>query len=146
MREAAEWLAATVAVTSGLAGAWAAWCWWRVEDRRSAWRALRAAQGVAVAQAAGAGVLVLGGFDPDGLFWLYALLPVAVMFIAEQLRIASAETVLESRGLPDARAVGALEPRAQRSVVVAILRRELGVLAVSALVVAFLALRAMAAV
>ena len=43
------------------------------------------------------------GFDPaDGLYWLYALLPVAVSFVAEQLRVASAETVLDARGLENA--------------------------------------------
>jgi hypothetical protein len=93
-------------------------------------------------QAIGAGVLAASGFEPDdGLFWLYALLPVGVFFVAEQLRVASAEAVLEARGLPDAQAVGALPEAEQRSVVLQILRRELGVLAAAAAVVAFLALR-----
>jgi hypothetical protein len=54
----------------------------------------------------------------------------------------SAEQVLENRELPDAQAVGALPEAEQRSVVVAIMRRELGVMALAALVVAFLSLRA----
>jgi hypothetical protein len=83
------------------------------------------------------------GFHPaDGLFWLYALLPVAVGFVAEQFRAASAQTVLDARDLPDAQAVGRLDEAGQRSVVLAILRRELGVMALAAIVVAFLALRA----
>ena len=83
------------------------------------------------------------GFAPaDGLFWLYALLPVAVGFVAEQLRLAAAQTVLDARGLEDAQAVGRLDEAGQRSVVRAILRREMGVMALAALVVAFLALRA----
>lgn len=93
-------------------------------------------------QAVAAGVFAAAGFDPhDGLFWLYTLLPVAVGFVAEQLRIASAEQVLEHRELEDAQAVGRLDPAGQRSVVVAILRRELGVMTAAALVIAFLALR-----
>ena len=74
------------------------------------------------------------------------MLPVAVDFVAEQLRLASAQTVLDARGLEDAQAVGRLEEDAQRSVVLQILRRELGVMAAAALVSAFLALRALGTV
>ena len=89
------------------------------------------------------GALALAGFKPaEGLFWLYALLPVAVGFVAEQLRLAAALQVLERRGLPDAQAVGDLPEREQRSVVLAIVRRELGVMVLAAAVVCFLALRA----
>jgi hypothetical protein len=138
---AAELLAAVVLSVNGLVGLAAGVLWYRVESPGWIWPALRVGQATAVLQAVGAGVLALAGFGPDGLYWLYALLPVAVFFVAEQLRIASAETVLEARGLEDARAVGRLPDDQQRSVVVAILRRELGVLAAAALVVAFLAAR-----
>jgi hypothetical protein len=107
------------------------------------WPLLRAGQILAALQALLAGVLFAIGFEPrDGLFWLYALLPVAIGVIAEQLRIASAEQVLENRDLPDAQAVGALPESEQRSVVLAVVRREIGVMALAALVVALLALRA----
>jgi hypothetical protein len=97
-----------------------------------------------VAQAAVAGVLAIAGYQPaDGLYWLYALLPVAIGFVAEQLRIVSAEQVLENREIPDAQAVGGLPEAEQRSVVLAIMRRETGVMALAALVVALLALRAL---
>jgi hypothetical protein len=90
-----------------------------------------------------AGVAAVTGFTPtQGLFWLYALLPVAVGFVAEQFRAASAQTVLDARDLEDAEAVGRLDEAGQRSVVLAILRRELGVMTLAAIVVAFLALRA----
>ena len=83
------------------------------------------------------------GFDPgDGLYWLYAVLPVAVSFVAEQLRVTAADTVLDDAGLESAQAVGELEEARQRSVVLAIVRREMGVMTAGALVVAFLALRA----
>jgi hypothetical protein len=62
--------------------------------------------------------------------------------VAEQLRIASAQTILDQRDLADARAVGALGESEQRTVVAAILAREMGVMTLSALVVVFLALRA----
>lgn len=138
--EVAAW--ATLAV-NGLAGAFAGWRWWQVQPSDAIWPLLRAGQAVAVAQALVAGVLFAAGYEPaDGLYWLYAVLPVAVGAIAEQLRVASAEQVLENRGLPDAQAVGTLPEPEQRSVVLAIVRREVGVIALAAGVVALLALRA----
>ncbi len=138
--EIAAW--ATLAVNAA-AGAYAGWHWWLVRQSAAIWPLLRAGQAVAVGQAVVAGVLFAAGYAPaDGLYWLYALLPVAIGVIAEQLRIASAEQVLENRGLPDAAAVGELPEDRQRSVVLAIVRREVGVVAVAAGVVALLALRA----
>jgi hypothetical protein len=118
-----------------------------VAPSRAFWILCRATQVAAAGQAVAAGVLALGGFEPsDGLFWLYALLPVAVSFVGEQLRLVSAQTVLDARGLPDAQAVGALEDEDQRSVVLAIVRRELGVMTLACLVIAFLALRGLGTV
>jgi hypothetical protein len=142
-RTVAEIAAWAVLAANAVAGAFAGWRWWRVEPSDAVWPLLRAAQAVAVGQALVAGVLFVVGYEPsDGLYWLYALLPVAIGLIAEQLRIASAEQVLENRDLPDAQAVGGLPEAEQRSVVLAIVRREIGVMALAALVVAFLALRA----
>jgi hypothetical protein len=133
---------ATLAV-NGAAAAFAGLRWWQVQPSDAVWPLLRAGQVVAGLQALLAGGLFVAGFRPaDDLYWLYALLPVAVGFVAEQLRIASAEQVLERRELPDAQAVGALPESEQRSVVLAVVRREIGVMALAALVVAFLALRA----
>lgn len=138
--EIAAW--ATLAA-NGVAGAYAGWRWWRVQMDDAVWPLLRAGQFVAVLQALVAGVLFVAGYDPvDGLYWLYALLPIAIGLIAEQLRIVSAEQILENRGLEDAQAVGALPESEQRSVVLSIVRREVGVIALAAGVVAFLALRA----
>ncbi len=137
---AAAVLAAAVNLVAGLFGVWR---WWIVAPSRAFWVLARAGQATAAALAAVAGVAAATGFHPaDGLFWLYALLPVAVGFVAEQFRAASAQTVLDARDLEDAEAVGRLDEAGQRSVVLAILRRELGVMALAAIVVAFLALRA----
>ncbi len=116
--------------------------WYRVEDAGRFWPALRVAQAVAFAFALYGSIDSVFLDGPDGLFLLYAALPVAVNVIAEQLRIASAETVLDARGLPNAAALGDRPTDEQRSVVRQILRRELGVMVTAALVVAFLALRA----
>jgi hypothetical protein len=144
---AAQISAVGLAVLATLAALLGSWRWYRVEPSAAFWALTRSAQAVAGAQALVAGVLALGGFEPrDGLFWLYALLPVAVSFVAEQLRLASAQTVLDARGIEDARAVGRLEPAAQRSVVLAIVRREIGVMAVAMAVIAFLAVRGLATI
>jgi len=133
---------ATAGVNFGV-GLYGAIRWYRVEPTRHFWPALRAAQVIAVVFALYGTVLAAFGEGPeDGLFLLYAALPVAVNIVAEQLRIASAQTVLDARGLESAAALGDRPEEEQRSVVLQILRRELGVMAAAALVVAFLALRA----
>jgi hypothetical protein len=50
--------------------------------------------------------------------------------------------VLDARDLEDAQAVGDLPPDEQRSIVLTIVRREMGTMAAAAFVVAFLAARA----
>jgi hypothetical protein len=131
--------------TNALAALVGALGWWRSGASRAAWIVVRAGQAAAVGLALAAGVLAVSGFTPDdGLFWLYAVLPVAVSFVAEQLRVLSAQTVLDARELPDAAAVGALPEEEQQGIVDAIVRREIGVMAISAAVLAFLALRALA--
>jgi hypothetical protein len=132
----------TAAVNLGV-GLYGAARWYRVEPTRRFWPALRVAQAVAVVLALYASVLAALGEGPeDGLFLLYAALPVAVNVVAEQLRIVSAQTVLDARGLESAAALADRSDDEQRSVVRQILRRELGVMTAAALVVAFLALRA----
>ena len=92
-------------------------------------------------------VVFVSGYKPaSGLFWLYMLLPIAVSIIAEQLRIASADAVLSSRDLEDAQAVGELPDDEQQLIVLTIAHRELAVVAIACLVIAFLALRVLATV
>jgi hypothetical protein len=143
MTQVAEVIAVLTAVVNVLAGALGGWRWWTVVPSQTFWVLCRAGQVLAVAQAVAAGLLAALGFEPaDGLYWLYALLPVAVSFVAEQLRVTAAQTVLEDTGLEDAQAVGQLDEDRQRSVVMAIVRREMGTMAAAAIVVAFLAARA----
>lgn len=129
----------------GLLGGWM-WHWGDPADQRMAgafWVLLRVGQGSALTLAIAVGSLAAAGKRPsEGLFYLYALLPLAVAFVAEQLRVASAQTILDQRGLEGAAAVGELPDSEQRVLVAAIVRREIGVMALSALVVVFLALRA----
>jgi hypothetical protein len=123
------------------------WLWYRGEVSEGAarwfWLLLRVGQGSVLVLVLLVGSLAVAGKDSnDGLFYLYALLPVAVAFFAEQLRAISAQAVLDRRGLAGAEAVGALPEAEQHRVVAEIVRREIGVMAASAAVVVFLALRA----
>jgi len=148
MTEAVVAGALAVATLNAIAGLWGAWIWYRGDptDRRAAnsfWVMLRVGQGSALAFAVAVGSLAAAGhYSSEHLFYLYALLPLAVAFVAEQLRVASAQTILDQRGLASAEAVGGLPEPEQRTLVAAIVRRETGVMALSALVVVFLALRA----
>lgn len=121
-------------VLTAVAGAWGAWCWWRVRASPWFWRLLRASQASVVIQAALGGVLVLMGNKPPGLHVLYGVLPLLVSFFAEQLRISAAQMVLDSRGFESSREVGKLPAGEQQEVVVAILQREMGFMVIAALV------------
>lgn len=124
------------------AGLWGLWLWHRAEPQPRFWPLLRTGQGLLVVQILIGGALMAIGREPADLHLLYGALPLAVSFLGEQLRIVAADQVLERRGLEDARAMENLEEREQRVIVIEIVRRETGVMAASALVVAVLALRA----
>jgi hypothetical protein len=135
--------AVAVAVLNAVPAALGAWRWHRGESSRGFWIALRVAQAGALVYAAAVGVLAAAGHSSDEqLFYLYALLPLAVAFVAEQLRVASAQTILDQRDLDGAQAVGELSEPEQHAIVAAIVRREMGVMTLSAMVVIFLAWRA----
>jgi hypothetical protein len=147
MSHAVEAGAIAVAALNALSAALGLWLWYAGEPSlkgaRAFWVALRAGQGAALALAIAVGSLAAAGHHArEQLFYLYALLPLAVGFVAEQLRVSSAQAVLDQRGLAGAEAVGRLPEREQRGLVAQIVRREIGVMATSAGVVVFLALRA----
>ncbi|MDO9407209.1 hypothetical protein [Patulibacter sp.] len=131
-----------VGVVALASGAWGALLWWRFDARGSYWIAVRTTQVGALALAVTAGVVWVSGEEPTSwLFWLYSLMPVAISLVAEQLRLIAAEQVLERRGLDGAADVALLDDAGQRGVVREIVRREIGVMASAAFVIAFLALR-----
>jgi heme A synthase len=119
-----------------------AWRWWRAQQSRTFWPLLRVAQGVVVLQAALGGVLVLLGHKPSGLHVLYGLLPLLVSFLGEQLRLASATMVLDSRGFESSAAVRRLPEDEQRMLALTIIQREMGVMTLAALVIVVLLARA----
>jgi len=119
---------------SGIAGVYGAWCWWRVRNSVWFWRLLRASQAAIVVEAALGGILILLGHKSPGLHTLYGVLPLFVSFIAEQLRVSTAQMVLDKGGFESAQEVGKLPESEQQAIVVTIMRREIGVMALAALV------------
>ena len=120
-----------------LAGAWGGVAWLRSFPTVGFWYALRIAQVAVVLQVALGSILLLSGHEADsGLHYLYGLLPLGISLLAEGARAGAAERELvglDFESLPKAR---------QQSVAMEIVRRETGIMAVSALVIFGLALRA----
>jgi hypothetical protein len=120
-----------------IAGAWGGIAWLAERPSVGFWYALRAAQAAVVLQVLVGGVLVLLGEEAeDGLHYVYGIAPLAVSLLAEGARAGVAE-----REVGDL-AFEALPRDRQRRIALAIVRREMGIMAVSALVIFFLALRA----
>jgi hypothetical protein len=111
--------------------------WLRQRPSIPFWYVLRAAQVAVFGQAVLGGLLVLTGHKPDSdLHYLYGILPLVVSFLAEGARAGAAQREL---GEVDFEALPAED---QQSLALAIVRREMGIMAVSCGVIFFLALRA----
>jgi hypothetical protein len=132
---------ALVAVNLG-AGLYGAWGWWQWRDAPGFWPLLRVGQLLVAVEAVSGLVLSLAGEELPPLHLVYGLTPLGVAFLAEQLRVVAAQTELDHRKLEGREAIAALPEAEQRALVRAILRREMGVMAASALVVALLGVRA----
>jgi hypothetical protein len=126
-----------VLITNLAAGAVGSVAWLRRAPSVTFWYLLRVAQGAVVLQVLLGALLVLSGNEsPDDLHYVYGALPLLITLLAEAARAGAAERELEGvdfDSLPEAR---------QRGFALAIVRRETGIMAVSALVVFGLALRA----
>lgn len=135
-------LGTAVLLTNGAAGLWGAWLWWRAEPQPAFWTVLRIGHALLVVQVLIGGLLLALGSEPPSLHVLYGALPLAIVFVAEQLRLVAAEQVLDRRGLEAARDMEGLPEHDQRVIVREIVRRETGVVAAGALVATVLAARA----
>ena len=132
-------LGVALIAVNAVAGLYGAWAWWRHETARAFWPLLRVGQGLVMVEAVDGAILLAMGKDLPELHLIYGLVPLGVAFIAEQLRLTSAQAVLDQRGVASARE---LSPAEQEDAALDILRREMGVMAASALVVTALGLRA----
>jgi heme A synthase len=111
--------------------------WFRDRASIPFWYLLRAAQASVFAQALlGALLLVTGSEQEDGLHYLYGILPLVVSFIAEGARADAAHrevAEIDYESLTDTE---------KEPIALAIVRREMGIMAVSCGVILFLGLRA----
>jgi hypothetical protein len=120
-----------------LAGAWGGIAWIQQHPSVSFWYILRAAQVSVVLQVLAGGILVLLGEEATGaLHYIYGLAPLLVSLLAEGARAGAAERELAGTDFQ------ALPRERQRTIALAIVRREMGIMALSAWVIFFLALRA----
>jgi heme A synthase len=111
--------------------------WYRDRPSIPFWYLLRAAQAAVFLQTMLGGLLVLTDHKPaDSLHYLYGILPLVVSLIAEAARTGAAERELGDVDFES------LPADAQQSLALAIVRREMGIMAVSCGVILFLALRA----
>jgi heme A synthase len=101
------------------------------------WYLLRAAQVAVFVQALLGGLLVMTGHEPDDpLHYLYGGLPLLVSLLAEGARAGAAERELGDVDFES------LPADSQQALALAIVRREMGIMAVSCGVILFLAIRA----
>jgi len=111
--------------------------WLRSRPSIPFWYLLRAAQVAVFLQALLGALLVFGGHEPpDDLHYLYGIAPLFVSFLAEGARAGAAQRELgelDFESLPEAE---------QQELALAIVRREMGIMAVSCGVILFLGLRA----
>jgi hypothetical protein len=119
-----------------VAGIWGGVAWLRRQPALRFWYALRVAQAAVVVQALLGLGLVFAGREASDLHYLYGALPLLVSLLAEGARAGSAQQEL---GELDFRA---LAEERQQAIALAIVRREMGIMAVSCLVIFGLALRA----
>jgi ABC-type phosphate transport system auxiliary subunit len=120
-----------------LAGAWGGVAWLRDNASIAFWYLLRAAQVSVFVQVMLGSLLVVTGHEAaDGLHYVYGVLPLPISLLAEAARTGAAEREigeLEFETLPGDQ---------QRTIALAIVRREMGIMTVSCLVIFLLALRA----
>jgi hypothetical protein len=136
------WIAIGLNVAAAVIGGVA---WLVRANPKPFWWLLRAGQGLIMLEAVIGAALLLDGRDLPRLHLVYGLTPIAVAFLAEQLKLLATQSLLDKRGFEGGADVGKLPEEEQRAFVTAVLRRELGVMATSAFIVAVLAARAQGA-
>jgi hypothetical protein len=126
-----------VLLLSLVAGVLGGIAWLRRRPSEEFWYALRAMQVAVVLQVGLGSILLLSDHHADsGLHYLYGVLPLLVSLLAEGLRVNIADRELEGLDFDS------LPTDRRRAIAMAITRRETGAMAMSALVIFLLALRA----
>jgi hypothetical protein len=121
-----------------VAGVWGGIAWLTERASVGFWYALRAAQVSVVAQVIlGALLLALGHEADEPIHYMYGSAPLLVNLFAEGMRAGAAQ-----RELPEDVAFESLGATAQRTIALRIVRREMGVMTVAALLIVAFAFRA----
>jgi heme A synthase len=119
------------------AGAIGGWAWFKLRPSVPFWYLLRFAQVAVFVQAALGGLLLVTDHSArENLHYLYGILPLVISFIAEGARLGAAQRELGELDIES------FPPEAQETIVMQILRREMGIMVVSCIVIFFLAVRA----
>ena len=120
------------------AGAWGAIAWLTNRASVAFWYVLRAAQVTVVVQVLLGGVLLALGHEADEpIHYMYGSAPLLVNLFAEGMRAGAAQ-----RELPEGVAFETLGATQQRTIALRIVRREMGVMTLAALLIVAFALRA----
>lgn len=120
------------------AGGWGAVAWLTERASVGFWYVLRAAQAAVVVQVLlGTLLLALGDEADDPIHYMYGAAPLLVNLVAEGMRAGAAQ-----RELPENVAFEALGATEQRTIALRIVRREMGVMTIAALLIVAFAFRA----
>ncbi len=137
MAEAHLVVGVAVLLLNLVAGSVGGIAWFRDRPSIPFWYLLRAAQAVVFLQVMLGGILVFTGHKPaNNLHYLYGILPLLISLLAESARVGAAQRELADTDFES------LPADRQQSLAFAIVRREMGIMAVSCGVIFFLALRA----
>jgi hypothetical protein len=137
MTEAHIAVGAAVLILSLAAGVLGGVSWYLRRPSLQFWYLLRAAQAAVILQSLVGMLLVFSGREADSdLHYVYGILPLVVSLLAEGIRAGAAQQELAGVDFE------ALPPDRQRSLALVIVRREMGVMAMSCIVIFLLALRA----
>ena len=120
------------------AGVWGGVAWLTNRASVAFWYILRAAQASVVVQVLlGAILLALGREASDPIHYMYGSAPLLVNLFAEGMRVGAAQ-----RELPEGIAFESLGANQQRAIALRIVRREMGVMTIGALLIVAFAYRA----
>lgn len=130
-------LGASVFALNLIAGVWGVGAWLTRRASVGFWYVLRAGQVAVGAQLLlGLTLLIAGNRAPEDLHYIYGSLPALVAFITEGMRIGAAHKVVGDTEYAD------LDPESQAALAAEIFRAETRVMAIGALIITALAVRA----
>ena len=127
-----------VLVANLAAGAWGAIAWFTNRASLYFWYLLRAAQATVVAEVLLGAILLVFGYEArEPIHYMYGTAPLLVNLVAEGMRAGAAH-----RELPEDVNFDTLPAVDQRAIALRIVRREMGVMTIGALLIVAFAFRA----